>query len=157
MARPAKPAAHQSGNLGKEELQLRQDAEDSICEKKSAVGRPTMKLNAAQKKIRRKIVDELGDTLRNTDRFVLDQAAIAIYRLQQLEIEVNEHPELIFRKGFIGIKKEYFSEFARLCNELSLSPQARAKLANAQTATKANPLARLLSGDDEDEPEDDAD
>ena len=148
--RPAKPVKQQSGTLTKENRERRQLAEDSICSEKGNVMRSTMKLTKKQKAIRRKIVEQIRDTLRDTDRFILDQCAIAIDRLQTLEQEINDNPEVIFRKNFISIKKEYFSEFVRLCGELSLSPQARAKLANARTPEKKNPLEGLVGSDDED-------
>lgn len=155
MGRPAKPVALQSANLTKEQRQQREDAENRIAPDATAVKLPTMALTERQRKIRKRIVKELRSVLKNADRFIIDQAAIAIDRLQSLEEKINEDDEIVFSKNFISVKRQYFSEFVRLCNELSLSPQSRAKLANAQAVEDENPLRGLI-GDDNDDEEDDA-
>lgn len=151
MGRPAKAAKLQSGAMTKETRQRREAAEERIAPKATAVQLPTMELTDRQRKIRKKIVAEMRGILRNADRFIIDQAAIAIDRLQTLEQKINEDEDIVYMKNFISVKKEYFSEFVRLCNELSLSPQARAKLANAQAQQEENPLKALIGGEDDDE------
>jgi len=154
MGRPAKPVALQSGAMAKDEKERREQAEERIGGDKTAVQLATMRLTEQQKKIRAKIVKTMRPVLRNADRFIVDQAAIAIDRLQSLELQINDEPEIVFSKNFISEKKEYFSEFVRLCNELSLSPQARAKLANAAQPEEENPLRGLVGGEDDDEDDD---
>ncbi len=51
-------------------------------------------------------------------------------------------------------KKIYSSDFYRGCNELSLSPQSRAKLANINMSAnkkKDDPLIKALEDDEDDE------
>ena len=154
MARPAKPVQLQSGAMTKADRQRREEAEKKISPDATAVQLPTMGLTERQRKIRKRIVKEMRGVLKNADRFILDQAAIAIDRLQTLEEKINEDDQIVFTKNFISVKKEYFSEFVRLCNELSLSPQARAKLANAQAEQQENPLKALVGGEDDDDDDD---
>ena len=151
MGRPAKPVQLQSGAMTKADRQRREEAEKKISPDATAVQLPTMELTERQRKIRKRIVKEMRSVLKNADRFIVDQAAIAIDRLQTLEEKINEDDEIVFSKNFISVKKEYFSEFVRLCNELSLSPQARAKLANAQAEQQENPLKALIGGEDDDD------
>lgn len=156
MGRPAKPVDVQSGAMTKETRTNRKAAEERLGGGTTAVQLSTMQLTERQRKIRAKIVRTMKGVLKNADRFVLDQTAIAIDRLQTLELRVNEEPEIVYGKNFISVKKEYFSEFVRLCNELSLSPQSRAKLAAAEASEKENPLQALIGGEDDDDEEDDA-
>ena len=47
------------------------------------------------------------------------------------------------------MKSNYMKEFFRLCNELSLSPQSRAKLANINVGVekeKQDPLLKIIQG-----------
>ena len=151
MGRPAKPVQLQSGAMTKADRQRREEAEKKISPDATAVQLPTMELTERQRKIRKRIVKEMRSVLKNADRFIVDQAAIAIDRLQTLEQKINEDEDIVYTKNFISVKKEYFSEFVRLCNELSLSPQARAKLANAQAEQQENPLKALIGGEDDDD------
>ncbi|MBR3552975.1 MAG: P27 family phage terminase small subunit [Clostridia bacterium] len=151
MGRPAKPVQLQSGAMTKADRQRREEAEKKISPDATAVQLPTMELTERQRKIRKRIVKEMRSVLKNADRFIVDQAAIAIDRLQTLEQKINEDEDIVYTKNFISVKKEYFSEFVRLCNELSLSPQARAKLANAQAEQQENPLKGLIGGEDDDD------
>ncbi|MFQ9695704.1 MAG: hypothetical protein ACLRY5_02585 [Zhenhengia sp.] len=49
----------------------------------------------------------------------------------------------------IKIKTAYMKDFFRMCNELSLSPQSRANIANINCSTEAektDPLLTILGG-----------
>ena len=61
---------------------------------------------------------------------------------------MNEANSLI--PSLVRLKETYTKAFFRYCNELSLSPQSRAKLANinAQAAAEENPLLKVLSDDE---------
>lgn len=44
------------------------------------------------------------------------------------EMLINNNPELLTDKDIMAIRKGYTQDYFRLCNELGLSPQSRAKL-----------------------------
>ena len=51
--------------------------------------------------------------------------------------------------AYAKLKSNYMKEFFRLCNELSLSPQSRAKLANINVGVEKeqqDPLLRIIQG-----------
>ena len=76
---------------------------------------------------------------------------IAIDRLQEIESMINDDFELIKNASLMSAKDKYTKDLYRCCNELSLSPQSRAKLANINLQAKQNeedPLVKLLAGDD---------
>ena len=64
-----------------------------------------------------------------------------------------EHVEVefaLFDKDLALIQDRYFKQFARLCSELGLSPQSRAKLAISITKKEqAKTIGDLLKDDDE--------
>lgn len=149
MGRPCKAVSTKSGAISKAEEETRQEIEKAIGGKKDKVSRATMPLSKNQKKIRKNLVKELGTVLTNVDCYILDQCCIDIDRLQNIEEKINENPELIKDKALISAKKQYFSEFVRLCTELSMSPQSRAKIANSFVGKETeNPLLKLMSDDD---------
>jgi hypothetical protein len=151
MARPSKPVDAQSGAMASAEALRRKENEKIVAGKNDKVSKPTMELTKAQKKIRKNIVEIIEAIASNADRYVIDQAAVAIDRLQQIEKMVNEEPDLMCDKTLQNTRKNYFSEFIRLCSELCMSPQSRAKVANAMPDSRPkNPIAEIF-GDDEDE------
>jgi len=112
---------------------------------------PPKHLNARQKKIFKYIVKELeaSQILGNLDIYVLSQAAIAIDRLQEIEKMINEDTTRMFDKEVLAAKDKYTKDFFRCCNELSLSPQSRAKLGNINLQVKQqqeDPLLKVLAG-----------
>ena len=150
MARPCKAIAVQTGAKTKEETQRREENEEAVSGGKDKINKATMPLSPRQKKIRKAIVKELENILTNVDGYIVDQCCIAIDRLQEIEREINENGEKMYQKNVIAAKKQYFTEFTRLCNELSMSPQSRAKIANALPAKLGeSPLMKLLSDDDD--------
>ena len=71
--------------------------------------------------------------------------SITADRLQFIEDKINKNPRLAFNKDLISSKKAYTADFLRCCNELSLSPQSRAKLANINVTAKGNKEDSVLS------------
>ncbi|MDE5772811.1 MAG: P27 family phage terminase small subunit, partial [Ruminococcus sp.] len=66
--------------------------------------------------------------------------------MQTIEKQVNENPELLADSSLMATKDRYTKAFFRYCNELCLSPQARAKIANINLQGKEeNPLMELLN------------
>lgn len=156
MARPCKAAGVLTENSQtKAEIKGRIDNEEKLKGKSDKIIAPEQ-LTKTQKIIFKFIVDELEESklLGNLDLYILTNTSIAIDRILQLEYKININPSLMFRKEVISLKKAYSGDFFRGCNELSLSPQSRAKLANLNLQAdkdKKNPLLAALEDDEEDE------
>ncbi|EOR20592.1 hypothetical protein A500_16415 [Clostridium sartagoforme AAU1] len=150
MARPSKSVKVMSKNLTKEEKDLRLETEEKLKGGADNISPPTH-LNARQKKIFNYVVDQLRESniLGNLDIYILSQFSIAIDRLQQIEKLINKDINKIYDKDLIKAKSEYTKDFFRCCNELSLSPQSRAKLGNINMQAKERDedvLLKVLAG-----------
>lgn len=150
MARPSKSVKVMSKNLTKEEKDLRLETEEKLKGGADNISPPTH-LNARQKKIFNYVVDQLRESniLGNLDIYILSQTSIAIDRLQQIEKLINKDINKIYDKDLIKAKSEYTKDFFRCCNELSLSPQSRAKLGNINMQAKERDedvLLKVLAG-----------
>ena len=153
MARPAKPLSEQSGAITKEETIARDKAEKKLKGNNTRL-KPGSYLTNSQKKIFKYIVNELkaADVLGNLDVYVLELAAISIDRIRNIEMTINETPEELANSKLMAAKEKYSKDFFRCCNELSLSPQARAKIAIASVKAvkeNRNPILDVLSDDDD--------
>lgn len=150
MARPTKSVQTMSKNLTKEEKAIRLETEEKLRGPADNIS-PPKHLNARQKKIFKYIVQELeaSQILGNLDIYILGTAAIAIDRIQQIEKMINKDITLLQDSKLMKAKAEYTKEFFRCCNELSLSPQSRAKLGNINLQAKKqaeDPLLKVLKG-----------
>jgi P27 family predicted phage terminase small subunit len=150
VARPSKSVKVMSKNLTKEEKELRLETEEKLKGGADNISPPTH-LNARQKKIFNYVVDQLRESniLGNLDIYILSQTSIAIDRLQQIEKLINNDINRIYDKDLIKAKSEYTKDFFRCCNELSLSPQSRAKLGNINMQAKERDedvLLKVLAG-----------
>lgn len=149
--RPAKSAKTLTENSQtKEEIRIRIENEEKLRGGTDLII-PPEQLTENQKYIFNFIVSELkaSEILGNLDLFLLVQTVIAIDRVQEIEFKINKNPKLIYVKEVMSVKDKYMKDFFRGCNELSLSPQSRAKLSNINMQTKANeedPLLKLLNG-----------
>lgn len=154
MARPAKPADAGTGKIGKQEKSDRKNAENKLKGDAKNV-QPAYKLTKNQRKIFnsiRKILDEAG-VLGELDTYVLTATAVAADRLAEIDLKVNDAPDLVLDKDVTAARGKYWSDFRQGCNELGLSPQARAKLGIVAAANKAkenDPLAQALKDEDDD-------
>lgn len=153
MARPAKSVDMMSKNLTKEEYEARKQAEERLKGGTDKIKPPTY-LSKDAKKIFNYIVEELKETgvLTNLDVFILASCSNAIARIQEAEKELNKglYDDKDKVKDALRVKESYTKEFFRCCNELSLSPQSRAKLANINVQAqkeKEDPLLKVLRGD----------
>lgn len=150
MGRPAKAAIVLSNcSQTKEEIKKRIDNEEKLKGKADNINPPDY-LNNNQVDLFNYIKSELEESklLSNLDVFILAKCAIAINRLQFIEKKVNDNPRLLLvQNPLMSNKKNYDADFFRCCNELSLSPQSRAKLGNinllAETE-KEDPLLMAL-------------
>lgn len=157
MSRPAKPASAGTGKIGNQIRNDRKNAENALKGDGKNVN-PAYKLTRNQRKIFnsiRKILSEAG-VLGELDSYVLTATAVAADRIADVDLKVNENPALMLDKDMAGIRGKYWSDFRQGCNELGLSPQARAKLGIVAAANKAkenDPLAQILAGGDTDDPD----
>lgn len=150
MARPTKSVKTMSKNLTKEEKEFRLQVEERLKGGSQDISPPSY-LNENQRIIFNFIVEELqaSGILGNLDIFILSTCSIAIERLQYIEQMINENPELILEKSLMAAKDKYTRDLFRCTNELSLSPQSRAKLGtiNFQVKQKEDdPLLKVLKG-----------
>lgn len=150
MARPSKSVSMTSKNLTKEEIRVRQETEDKLKGAADSISPPSH-LNDQQKEIFNYIVDELkaSGILGNVDIYILSTCSIAIDRLQEIEKMINEDVNNLFNKNLMSAKDKYTKDLFRCTNELSLSPQSRAKLGNIKVQKQQqenDPLLQVLSG-----------
>lgn len=151
MGRPAKAITVASGARTQDEIRVREQVEQSI--KSGGAPVPPEHLTEAQKEVFNEIVDGLrdADILGKLDVYTLEATAVAIVAVRELNQMIENDPQLLFSRQLIGARSKYQSEYWRGCNELCLSPQARAKL-GAVTAqaikAKEDPLVKALSMDD---------
>ena len=153
MARPAKPLNEQSGAMTKEQAAERDRTEKKLRGNDDKI-KPPSYLTNAQKKIFRYIVNELREAkvLGNLDIYVLTLAAVSIDRITDIENQINGNPNLLLESKLMAAKEKYSKDFFRCCNELSLSPQARAKISIANVKAikeNRNPLLDVLEDDDD--------
>lgn len=151
MARPAKAISTASGARTKEEIAYREGLETKL-KGPGGVPKPPSYLNAKQKRLFRFIVKGLvaADIISNLDEFVIANTALAVDRLREIETMVNDDPNLLFDTKIMGTRAKYETTLWRGCNELCLSPQARAKigsLAMSKKKDEQDPLLALLGGE----------
>lgn len=146
----AKPIELVSGHRTKEEIQKRKEAQEKLKGDNSKI-EPTQKLNENEIRIFNSIKAEMKNSgvLSNLDSYLLTQLSGAIDKLEYLDAALEKKPTLIFNKDFKSSKKLYFDIFTKCCNELSMSPSSRAKLANINSmadAEKEDPILKALKG-----------
>lgn len=150
MARPTKAVATlDKYGQTKQELSKRLENE-TILKGSSDNIIPPHYLNSNQKYIFNFIVKSLSQSgiLGDLDTFILTTCSIAIDRLEKIESAINEDFNLIYDAKIMASKEKYTKDLYRCCNELSLSPQARAKIGNAimQNDTNKTSLKDILNG-----------
>lgn len=151
MSRPCKSAKVLTEcSQTKEEIQERIEMEDKLKGDSNNLYPPEY-LNSNQKALFEYIKSELKESglLGNLDVWILAKCSIAIDRLQEIENKINDKPGLMFKKEVMSVKERYDKDFYRCCNELSLSPQSRAKLSNLNLQAKEDaedPLLKALKG-----------
>ncbi len=155
MARPCKVIESQSRHNTKEEIEERKSVEESLKGSSDKIDKPPKYLNESQKGVYKYIITELTDTgiLRNLDIYILTTCSIAVDRLKNIETIINKNSSALLNKDLMSAKDKYTKDLYRCCNELSLSPQSRAKLGSLALANKEkneDPLLKALREDDED-------
>ena len=150
MARPTMSVLTMSKHLTKEEKENRIENEEKLKGNSDNISPPDY-LNVKQKKIFNYIVDELATTgiLGNLDIYILSTCCIAIDRLEVIEGMVNDKFSMIMNKDLMAAKDKYSKDLFKTVTELSLSPQARAKIGSINfedEKNKADPLLNALHG-----------
>ena len=148
MPRPAKAASSKVAHDTKEEVAIRQEAEKKLRGKADKL-KPPDYLTTEQKKVFRYIVKNLeeADILGNLDIYILSVSAVTIGNLIEIDRMINGEENAELKVKMMSARDKYTKDFFRCCNELSLSPQSRAKLsiADVKTAQKnKNPLLEAL-------------
>lgn len=153
MARPAKAVSSKSGQITKAEKGVRAAIESTL--KGGDDLTPPDYLTEDQIKIYNFILSQLEESklLGQLDVFILSRTAVTIDRLQYMDQRAAENPDLLFSNSFRLAQSQASQEFFRCCNELCLSPQARAKLSisavKAQEPKKT--LMDLINAEDTEE------
>ena len=151
MARPAKAADTLDGHTPKDELDERKTAERELRGADDKIEPPDW-FNDGQRAAFEFVIEEMSGSkiLGNIDVFVLTAFAVAVERVYSLEQQINDmDPSEAYGKDLIFARNSYIKDFWRGCNELSLSPQARAKIGTlslARREAEQDPLKRLLAG-----------
>ncbi len=150
MSRPSKSTVLTSKHLTKEEAFAKKEIEAKLKGNSDKI-LPPKTLTKSQKKIFNHIVNELkaSGILGNLDVYVLSTISIAIDRMNWIEAEINENAYKIYDVDLMRAKEKYTKDFYRCCNELSLSPQSRAKISNINIKAKKDkddPLLIALKG-----------
>lgn len=151
MARPSKSVETMSKHLTKDEIRIRSENQNKLKGNSDNII-PSQELNENQLFLFNFIKDELRESgiLSNLDTFILTKCVISIDRLQYIEKIINDKPQAILNKDLMSAKDKYDKDFYRCCNELSLSPQSRAKIANINKEAidkEENPVIRALKGE----------
>ena len=146
IARPCKSAKVLTDcSQTKAEIKQRIEIENKLKGNSDNITPPAY-LTEVQKNIFNLIVEELkaSDILSNLDVFILTTCAIAIDRLHQIEQMINDNMELMVDKALLSAKDKYTKDLFRCCNELSLSPQSRGKMANINQKAREQEEDKLL-------------
>lgn len=156
MARPCKSIEGQSRHNSKEDIEKRKETENKLRGLADKIEFPPDYLTEEQKLIYKEIFNELkaSQILSNLDIYILSSCSIAIDRLQYIEQIINKNPRALMNKDLMSAKDKYNKDFYRCCNELSLSPQSRAKFGSLSLKAKEkeeDPLTKALKGDDDED------
>lgn len=148
MGRPAKSVNSKVSHDTAQEIAIRKEAEKRLKGGTNKLTPPDY-LTKSQKKIFKFIVENLkeADILGNLDLYILSVTAVTIDNLIELDKMINAEEDLLIKIKIMNSRDKYTKDFFRCCNELSLSPQARAKLSIADVkASKEskNPLLEAL-------------
>ena len=155
MSRPAKAISMCVGARAADTIAYREEAEEALRGGADGLVPPEW-LNEGQRGIFEYVVSELADTriMTNLDIFTLTHFAVAAERIFAADEELNGigigmEASLERRKVLMAERNSYSREFWKGVNELSLSPQARAKIGTLTLARKSeeqDPLKKLLAG-----------
>ena len=148
MSRGAKTSVKTTSKMmSKEDKTIRLEVEETL--KGVELSRkPPASLNEAQGVIYLWLYDNLAPAsiLSELDVVTMINACIIIERLAKIDLLLEE-PSNFGNKELHAMRKDYFSQYLKVCTELCLSPAARARMGtlavNAKRAKKDELLAAL--------------
>ena len=151
MSRGAKTSVKATSKMmSKEDRAIRVEIEETL--KGADISRiPPTSLNDRQGDIYVWLYDNLAPAqiLSQLDIVTITNACIIIERLEKID-NTLEDPAYFLDKGLQAMRKDYFSQYLKICAELCLSPASRAKMGtlavNAKRA-KEDDLLKALGGD----------
>lgn len=148
MGRPAKSVSVSDGKIGKEKIEQRKAVEGKLQLKKKP--KAPDYVNKEIKKIFNMIVKWLVevDIASETDVFVIENLAVCVYHLREINMMMQEDRDIYFDGSIMSARSKFAAEMQRGCQELCLSPQARAKIGSLAVANKeeTDPLMEILAG-----------
>ena len=148
MARPTTSAKLSRGHLTKAKKAQREEIENRM---KGGAFDATVPKNftVEEAKAYRWLCSVLApaDILGEPDRETVEQAAITIARLHQIDDLIRRQPELLTDKDVNTVRKTYVDQYIRYCKELCLSPGARSKIGSLMANSKKaeDPLIKVLN------------
>ena len=154
MARPCKSIEGQSRHNSKEDIEKRKETEEILKGLADKIEEPPDYLTDSQKAIYNFIIEELKPSgiLSNLDSYLIAIASTSIDRIQYIDKVINQKPNALLNKRLADARDSNIKDFFRCCNELSLSPQSRAKFGSLALKAKedsADLLLRALADDEE--------
>ena len=148
MARPTTSAKLVKGAMTKARRNKRLEIEESLKGEKFN-GTVPKSFTVEEAKAYKWLCSVLApaDILGEPDRETVEQAAITIARLHQIDDLIRRQPELLTDKDVNTVRKTYVDQYIRYCKELCLSPGARSKIGSLMANSKKadDPLIKVLN------------
>lgn len=137
----------------KQEKAVRLAVEETL-KGKALPKKPPTELTTAQGEIYSWLYEQLAPAkiLSKLDLVTMKNACIIIDRLQIIDADIEktiEDSDLTLFAKLSSLRNTYFNQYLKVCNELCLSPSARAKmgtLAVSQLKEQEDPLVKALAG-----------
>lgn len=163
MARQRKPSSLKKGNSeNKRQLAEREAIEKQLMGNSDDVKSVPEYLSEEEKVYYRWLIEEIEicGIITNLDKPLLEQTANCLWVMHQCDAHIRENGVLVSKSDRFGlieekenpsikIKLAYQSKYASLCNQLGLSPAARASLAGKKAEAKEQEndvLLKILQG-----------
>lgn len=163
MARQRKPSSLKKGNSeNKRQLAEREAIERQLMGNSDDVKSIPEYLSEEEKVYYRWLTEEIEicGIITNLDKPLLEQTANCLWVMHQCDSHIRENGVLVSKADRFGlieekenpsikIKLAYQSKYASLCNQLGLSPAARASLAGKKAEAKEQEndvLLKILQG-----------
>ena len=166
MARLSKPSSLRTDRkISKEELQKRMEIEQQLMGNSDDIKSIPDYLNEYETIYYKLLFNEveISGLITNIDKPLLEQVANCLFIMKECDNHINDNGILVGKTDRYGnfeekenpcikIKLNYMSKYASLCNQLGLSPAARATLAAKaiqRAQDEADPLLQILRDDDD--------
>lgn len=148
MSRPAKAVDTIARGTATATVEARKETETRLKGKSLNADAPEW-LNEDQQEIYREIVEHISaaGVLGSLDTYVVANQAVACERLRYIDALINSDPSNLLDSKLMAAREKYSKDFFRGCNELCMSPQARAKMGTLAVAKQkeVNPVKAVLA------------